>query len=59
MTNARTGREVACINTFEKEWKITTNLARFSVIPFATRTPVSLIVEGDDVGFSMRGSYIA
>ena len=59
MTNAQTGREIVRNNTFEKEWKIRTNLAKFSVIPLATMTLVPLIVEGDDVGFSMRGSYIA
>ena len=58
MTNARTGREIARINNFEKEWKIRTNLAKFSVIPLATRTPAPLIVEGDDVGLSMRGSLL-
>ena len=58
MTNARTSREIARINNFEKEWKIRTNLAKFSVIPLATRTPAPLIVEGDDVGLSMRGSLL-
>ena len=58
MANARTAREIARINNFEKEWKIRTNLAKFSVIPLATRNPAPLTVEGDDVGLSVRGSLL-
>ena len=54
MTDARTGREILRINNFEKEWRIRTNFAKFSVIPLATRTPAPLTVDGDDVGLSMR-----
>ena len=58
MANARTSREVARINAFEKEWRIRTNLAKFKVIPLATRTPAPLVVDGDDVEFSPRGSLL-
>ena len=32
---AQTGREISRIDTFKKEWRIRTNLAKFSVIMFA------------------------
>ncbi|XP_063850376.1 uncharacterized protein LOC135094309 [Scylla paramamosain] len=58
MLNARTGREIARINAFEREWRIRTNMAKFTVITLATKTPTPLLVDGDDVGFRPRGSTL-
>ncbi|MPC21935.1 hypothetical protein E2C01_014940 [Portunus trituberculatus] len=56
--NARSSREVAQVNAFEKEWRIRTNMAKITVVPFATKIPAPLLVDGDDVGFSSRGSLM-
>lgn len=58
MTNARTAREIARINAFEREWRIRTNLAKFKVVPLTTKTPAPLLVDGDDVEFSPRGTLL-
>lgn len=58
MLNARTSREIARINSFEEEWRIKTNMAKFTVVPIATKTPAPLLVDGDDVGFRPRGSLL-
>ncbi|MPC47017.1 hypothetical protein E2C01_040753 [Portunus trituberculatus] len=42
----------------KREWRIRTNIAKFTVIPLATKNPAQLLVDGDDVGFSPRGSLL-
>lgn len=52
----RFSRKIASINTFKKEWRLRTNLAKFNMIPLATKIPALLTVEGDDIDFSPRDS---
>ncbi|KAG0727852.1 RNA-directed DNA polymerase from mobile element jockey [Chionoecetes opilio] len=58
MLNARTEREVARISAFEEEWRIKTNLAKFSVIPMATQNPPPLMVDGRVVDFQASGTVL-
>ena len=58
MANARTAREVSRINEYERRWRIRTNVAKFKVLPLATVNPPPLIIEGDAVPFSARGSIL-
>lgn len=58
MLNERTGREILRINDFEENWKIQTNLAKFTVLPLATYNPAPLLVDGDVVDFRPRGSLL-
>ncbi|MPC62907.1 hypothetical protein E2C01_056997 [Portunus trituberculatus] len=55
MLNARTRREIARVNAYEAEWKIRTNLNKFTVIPVATNRPDPLLVDDDPVDFRPRG----
>uniref|UniRef100_A0A0P4W6I4 Uncharacterized protein n=1 Tax=Scylla olivacea TaxID=85551 RepID=A0A0P4W6I4_SCYOL len=58
MLNARTGREIARVSTFEETWHIRTNLAKFTVIPISSRNPPPLIVEEGPVEFKAQGSLL-
>lgn len=58
MVNARTGREVGQLNDFERRRKIKTSIAKFKVIPLATRNPAPLIVDGNAVPFDAHGSIL-
>ena len=58
MLNIRTGREIHRVNTYEAEWKIQTNMAKFTAIPIVTRNPAPLLVEDELVDFRPRGSLL-
>ena len=58
MLNARTDREVTRVNTFEARWRIHTNLAKFTVIPIATRNPPPLMIDGENVPYKRSGSML-
>lgn len=58
MANARTEREIQRINTYEEEWRIQTNQAKFTVIPLATRNPSLLTVNGDVVDQQQHGKIL-
>ena len=58
LLNARTGREIARVNAFEEEWRIKTNIAKFAVVPLATKNPTPLLVDEDIVDFSPRGRFL-
>lgn len=58
MANRLTKREVERINAFERKWNISTNIAKFKVIPIATKTPAPLIIEEEEVPFSNHGSIL-
>ena len=58
MCNLRTGREISRVNRFEEDWRIRTNLAKFTVIPLATVNPAPLLVDGDVVDFRNRGTLL-
>lgn len=58
MANARTEREILRINTFEDRWKINTNLAKFTVVPLATRNPSLLTVNDEVVDQQQHGTFL-
>ena len=58
MLSARTSREVERISAFEREWRIRTNVAKFTVIPLATQDPEPLLVEGDAVDYNASGNLL-
>ena len=58
MLNSKTGREIARVNTYEAEWRIRTNMTKFTVIPIASRNPAPLLVDEDPVDFRPRGRLL-
>ena len=58
MLNARTGREIARINTYEADWRIRTNLTKFAVIPLATLHPEPLLVDDEPVDLRSHGTML-
>lgn len=58
MLNRRTGREIERVSAFEGEWKIKTNLAKFTVIPTATKRPAELLVADELVDFRPQGTML-
>ncbi len=58
MLNARTGRDIARVNSYEKRWKIKTNVGKFTVIPTSTLRPATLLVEDEEVEFKQRGASL-
>lgn len=58
MLNRSTGREIERINAFEEEWKIHTNINKFTVIPMATKRPADLLVDEELVDFSPHGTML-
>lgn len=58
MLSARTEREITRVSAYEREWRIKTNLNKFTVIPTATRNPSPLFVGGDPVDYQRHGSLL-
>ena len=58
MLNLHTAREISRVNTFEAEWKIKTNRAKFHVVPVASTKPAPLIIDGQRTEFSRRGTIL-
>ena len=58
MLNARTGREISRVSSFEAEWRIRTNMFKFTVIAPATKHPAPLLVDDEVVDFRPNGSLL-
>ncbi|KAI3383771.1 hypothetical protein SNEBB_010833 [Seison nebaliae] len=55
----RAAREIERINRFERQWKITTNVNKFKVIPLAQYKTEDLIIDGEaPVEYSSSGSLL-
>jgi hypothetical protein len=49
---------IESINTFEKKWKIKTNMQKFTVVPIARRNTSEIIVEGEYVPYQSTGKVL-
>ena len=58
LLNARTGREIARVSSFEAKWRIRPNMAKLTVLAPATRNPAQLIADDDPIGFRPIGSLL-
>ena len=53
-----TEREIATVNAFERNWKIKTNLNKFTPLHIASKTMTPLNINGRDIQFSAEGTSL-
>ena len=51
-------KEINTINTYEKKWKIKTNMSKFKVIPLAIRKTKPIHIEGNLIQYSNEGNIL-
>ena len=56
--NARTGREITRVSSFEAEWRIRTNMMKFCVIAPATKHPEPLLANDEVINFRPNGTLL-
>ena len=58
MMNLVTEREIKAVNSFEKRWKIKTNLNKFTPLHIAAKNTITLSIDENHIDFCREGTSL-